>query len=346
MTVSTVRIFVAVTLVAAGFNVIVSLVHFETNHGGARPSPSRFIAAATVERNNKNASSSSTLQNFLNCTRQDSLCSFFDPVAFFQDDPSQSPRHHDKARQQLYGSPNRTLNANWARFVSHKDDIDWTYVHIRKAGGNTMYEIAQQLAKRHHASLKVEIMPSVPVHRLAQRIGEQAFIERMKTMVDKTTLFAFIRDPVSRFVSAMGQVADRKSHVLQQVKCWFPNDPRREIQCVLDHLKNGEVVNDHYTLASIEMYQMASFATHHSNKKVAVFSLDAMNDFMKLWNMQPFRRNEAKKTRYSTVLLNESMIRDICQVYEPDVIMMRLLGMGHLAQACDAHVVAQEQRYV
>lgn len=41
--------------------------------------------------------------------------------------------------------------------------------------------------------------------------------------------------------------------------------------------------------------------------------------------MQPFRRNEATKSRYSAALVNESMIRDVCQVYEPDVIMMRLL---------------------
>jgi hypothetical protein len=206
---------------------------------------------------------------------------------------------------------------------------------VRKAGGNSMYDFCRQLQKQYNA-VEVEIMPSVPVHRLVQRIGQEEFIKQMKTMVEKTTFFTFVRDPISRFVSAMGQIADKKPHVLKAIDCLFPDDAIREMTCVLDNLKQGQVVNDHLTPASIELYQMG-FGMKHI--KVAVFPLASMNDFMKLWEIQPFRRNEAVgiKTRYSTNLLNKEMIRDICRVYEADVYMMRSLGMAVAAQ-CDRHV--------
>ena len=89
-----------------------------------------------------------------------------------------------------------------------------------------MYEFAQQLAHDDSDNIQVEIMPSVPVHRLVKRIGEEAFIEKMKSLVNTTILFTFIRDPVSRFVSAMGQVSEQKPHVLRKAGCSFPNDPQ------------------------------------------------------------------------------------------------------------------------
>lgn len=78
------------------------------------------------------------------------------------------------------------------------------------------------------------------------------------------------------------------------------------------------------------MYQMASFAS--SQLRVAVFALDGITDLFHVWNMQPFRRNEAIKPRYSVDMLNDNMIRDVCTVYEADIYMMRMLGMTHLAK--------------
>jgi hypothetical protein len=333
------RIFAGLAVFVAAIDISL-LLHHETTIGNV--GAARLISAS--QENNKpvanhTISAYKTVKEFLNCSQEESSCSFFEPVSFFDDASSPMHRHQIKAHQQLYSNPNRTLNANWARFTSKEENIDWTYVHVRKAGGNTMYEFAQQLA-RTEFDIQVEIMPSVPVHRLVKRIGQEAFIEKMKSLVNKTVLFTFIRDPVSRFVSAMGQVAQQKPHVLQKADCSFHNDPRREIKCILDLLIKGETVNDHYSLASIEMYQMASFAS--SQPRVAVFALDGITDLFHLWNMQPFRRNEAIKPRYSVDMLNDNMIRDICTVYEADIYMMRMLGMTHLARACASHLIMVE----
>ena len=278
-------------------------------------------------------------QDFLNCDREDSPCSYFFPTEFY-DESSYGYPYRNAAQAQLYGIPNRTLHANWVRFTSVSHNMDFTYIHVRKAGGNTMYDFAKQLEQQYNDTIEVEIMPSVPVHRLVQTIGEEKFIQQMKEMVKQTTFFTFVRDPISRFVSAVGQIADKKPHVLNAIGCLFPEDPTREMTCVLENLIRNKVVNDHLTSASIELYQMM-FGIR--NVRVAVFPLDRMNDFMKQWDMEPFRRNEAVgiKTRYSTNLLSDDMIRNICRVYEADVYMIQLLGMS--VTQCDPHIIMTTQ---
>lgn len=207
-----------------------------------------------------------------------------------------------------------------------------------------MYDFARQLQANHSYNVKVEIMPSVPVHKLVQRIGQDAFIEKMKQMTIETTFFTFVRNPISRFCSAMGQIAEQKRHVLQAVHCSFPKDAKREMACVLQLLLQGERVNNHLIPSSIELYQMMAFDNAGANqkKRVAVFPLVAVDDFLGLWDMPPFRQNEAMgiKARYSPNLLTSDMICDICHVYEVDVRMMRSLKMR--LPECDAHIPTRE----
>ena len=279
-----------------------------------------------------------SIQKFLDCSMDESPCCYFYPTSFFERSSLGLLQSKQQAKRQLYGSPNRTLHANWVRFML-PPSLDWTYIHVRKAGGNTMYEFAKLIA-RSKTHMRVEIMPSVPVHQHVQNIGNRAFIAQMKEMANVTTFFTFIRDPISRFVSAMGQVADKKRNALGAVDCLRPDNPTSEMMCVLQHLKRGQLVNDHFTPASIELFQMM-FGLR--DKRVAVFPLESMNEFIKLWGMTPFRQNEANtgvKMKYSTDVLTEDMIRDICKVYEPVVHMMRLLEMS--VSQCDAFIPTRQ----
>jgi len=340
MTTALGRLFAAVAFIVAAVNIFTSLVSFQTNHDESVLSRTVVKENAPPTNNSKTTRRNEktrilSTRNFLNCQLDDSPCSYFDPVAFYESPSSFCGYAHlPQAQGQLYGNPNRTLHANWARFRSK--DFDMTYIHVRKAGGNTMYEFATQ--QQQH-NIQVEIMPSVQVHRLVQSIGEEAFIHKMKKMVNSTTFFTFIRDPISRFVSAMGQVAEKKVHVLQAVGCWFPNDPTREMTCVLHHFKSDNMVNDHFIPASVEMYQIM-FGIQ--DQRVAVLPLAAINDLLKLWDIRPFRKNEAVgiKKRYSVELLSEDMIQDLCRVYEADVCMMRSLGMS--VPQCDSYISVKE----
>lgn len=331
MTFPLARLFVVVALLIAFVNIFTSLIHLETPDAGViRRSDVVFPVAH--KRNN-------TLSplDYLDCNRNESSCSYFYPSEFYDNSSSLGYRHRHDARQQVYGTSNRTVDANWARFQfnSPQQQQDWTYIHVRKAGGNTIYEFARQVQTNFS---KVEIMPSVPVHRLVQRIGEEEFIKRMKILVKQTEFFTFVRNPISRFVSAMGQVYDKKRHVLEGVGCSYPNSsPTDEMACALKLLRNGHVVNSHLIPASIELYQMTSFYPK-LNKRVAVFPLEAMNEFMGMWNVSPLKRNEAigNKSRYSTDQLSRDMIADICKVYEADVQMMRMLNMP--VEECDAFI--------
>lgn len=300
-------------------------------------------------------------KSLLDCGDEGSPCAYFYPALFYDSPSGLGYMQNVTAKRQLYGSPYRTFHANWVRFTHEQQD--YTYIHTRKAGGTTMKFVGEALTSNGYAHARnnrggttlkfsgqaltsngtrftADTQFTNRVKRRYEAIGETQFIDETKNMVNSTTLFTFVRDPLSRFCSAMGQVASKKKQQvsLQERGC-FTGIAVNDMKCVLERMKNGDPVNEHFMQASIEMYQM-SFSLHHV--RVAVMSLKHLNSFNKaVLKMNPIRANTAdsrsrKKQAYSTNLLDHEMIRDICIVYEMDVIMMRSLGLA--VPGCDEFV--------
>ena len=291
-------------------------------------------------------------QHFLDCDGEDSACTYFYPTAFFDEPISPGYKFRAAAQRQLYGSQNRSFDANWIQTTNPKlphmnktayPPNDFTYIHIKKAGGITMKYVMWRFAKFRKPYRAKDMFTKKSRSRHAE-IGERAFIDEMRVLANTTVFYTFVRDPISRFTSAMGQLkttSRKESYAnlhcpeLEQLPKASDDFAQQEMKCVLRSMKQGNEVDEHFVLATHEMYQMM----FGINARVAVFPVSKISDFMKSLDVDQDSMNTASgsKSRYKNpALMEEEMVRDICTLYEPDVLVLRQVGM--YVPQCDAHV--------
>ena len=331
---------------------------------------SSFFSVEMLDSNsNSNSNPSFDVQgqsnhalHMLDCDKHNSTCRSFYPVDFFEHPlaPGYSVRH--VARRELYdASPHIPfLPINFIRFW-HKGKIDnvtqglpyqpiypppdFTYIHSRKAGGITMKFLGWRFmdARNISAGYRLKKQMTAETGLLLERWGHEYFAEQIRDMANKTQYFTLVRNPVSRFLSAMGQFVALRHEQSAALNCTadMGNIPAAKappavmIRCVLQALRQGNPVDEHFGLATYEMYQ----ATGGLNVSVSVLPLSVFGDFMQSLGVKPFRMNKAKgvKRKYANVqLLQPDMIADLCHVYAPDVHMLRAIGQD--VPECDAHV--------
>ena len=152
------------------------------------------------------------------------------------------------------------------------------------------------------------------------------------------TLFAVIRDPAERFISAVGQATGAygssnngvaKYLVEQCVKA----TSEASLKCFVNLVKtNTTWLEMHFTPMAIEI----SFATAYKDIPVAVFPFTEVPSLMRELGENP---HEVKKDghkqgyRKSPVLTNMTMnsyddetLRDLCELYKVDVLFLQSLG--------------------
>jgi len=291
-------------------------------------------------------------RHMLDCNSEGSACTYFYPTTFFDSSSSPGYKFRGAAHRQRYGNPNRSFDANWIRTFNPElpynetayPPNDFTYIHMKNTAGITLRNVMQKFAHGHEPCIAQDMFTksTKSSSRLAE-IGEEASVKEMRELATTTTFYAFASDPISRFVSAMGQFkavrtesyANRHCPELQQLSNGNDEFARQEIKCVLRSVKEGKEVDDHFVLATHDMYQMM-FGV---NARVAVFSISKLTDFLMSLGVEqdPLTAASGDKSLYDNPsIFDNNMIRDICMVYEPDVHMLRMVGIP--VPQCDEHV--------
>jgi hypothetical protein len=153
------------------------------------------------------------------------------------------------------------------------------------------------------------------------------------------TLFAVVRDPVDRFISAIGQATgaygSTQNDIGQQLldEC-LKETSRETLRCFIDLMHtNSTWIEVHFTPMVLEI----SFATIYKDIPVAVFPFTQVpNLLVELGSDPSVKKKDGHKSGYrkSAVLTNmtaadydDDMLLSLCQVYKMDAMFMRHLGM-------------------
>ena len=319
---------------------------------------------------NKNPDVNATPSLF-NCESQYGKCRYFYPSQFLATDPETNSNGPGSDYYTIYerfmtlkekgelwknmprvGSPTFSYNEERINpitgipFCRH----NVTFVHVHKAGGTTIMTSFKNRRTFHH--MKRNPLYNSREWRPNMRLND-AYL-RTVTKYKPTpedweasdhVLFAFMRDPISRFISSIGQAMgatgssnNKIGKVLQRVCIpnpdYTPEKARHVIQCVLDYIQeHGYEIELHFTPQAIEM----AFATQMHPVPVSVFQFeDSYKDVISEMGIDPERkerdgsksgyRKQEVLTKMSVEDYTQDLKRQVCELYKVDVIMAHTLG--------------------
>lgn len=208
------------------------------------------------------------------------------------------------------------------------------YYHVHKSGGTTMEHLPTQVEKR-HLNWETE-----------RRIGKEAFDRASVELLDDMrlqngTLFTFLRDPVSRFLSAVGQVLSMPQRHFKLSPC-HKNTASSQVlvQCILNKMINSRNSRDYIDPHFVpQLYELVSAVQQQKDIGIQVFSLSSLDYFQKLCSIGAPSRYRAGGTlpHFPSLSADEALtpelIRQICMVYRMDVIFMEALD-GFVPTLC------------
>jgi len=156
-------------------------------------------------------------------------------------------------------------------------------------------------------------------------------------------IFAVVRDPVERFISAVGQVTSEKfqSGKLLRDQC-LKDTASETLQCFVSLVRTqGFWIDLHFTPMVFEI----AFATMEIDLPVAIFPFDEVPNILANIGANPNRKKkDGHKAGYrSTVLMNVTIndfradtLHELCLVYKMDVWFLRDLGYS---THCDSVII-------
>ncbi len=152
------------------------------------------------------------------------------------------------------------------------------------------------------------------------------------------TLFAVIRDPAERFISAIGQATGAYGSAMngigrQLLKECLKSTSKETLGCFVDLVKNnGTLIEVHFTPMVLEI----SFATMWKDIPVAVFPFTEVPALMNELGADPNSKKKdghQKGYRKDPILTNMTIadydnktLKDLCEVYYADALFMHHLG--------------------
>jgi hypothetical protein len=168
-------------------------------------------------------------------------------------------------------------------------------------------------------------------------------------------LFGIVRDPTDRFISMIGQafgahgstmnggVAEELKRDCLNSRTYSLDASRFTIQCVINKIKeHGFFFEIHFTPQAVEV----AFSTQMTpNIPVALFPFENLKEVLTEIGCSPSSkvRDGGGRYRPSPVLQSMSvndytpdLVRQICELYEVDVILLRMLGWK--ASSCDSYI--------
>ncbi len=226
-----------------------------------------------------------------------------------------------------------------------------SFIHVHKVGGSSLHNAFNymgQLSKsasiqRHQFFIPFreprEVLHSAGIREDALRAITHASKYPVEEFApEQHVIFAFVRDPLERFISSIGQVMGAsgsfKNHLSSSLKekC-LKSTSSETLRCVAMYVKEHSFwIELHFNPQVMDI----SFATLYQDVPVSVLPFHDIKRVLeyfgrgKVWD----RNGSAKDYRADTVL-TEMTVEDydddtrtiVCEIYEMDVIMLRSLGI-------------------
>ena len=210
-----------------------------------------------------------------------------------------------------------------------------SFFHLRKTGGTTIHHALGHLARYMREKMGVETTITrhstcrgVLREKCQKRALEhiQSIYNQQSTLLSSTdskhVVFAVVRDPVDRFISAMGQaMQNADSNKLR--KCLDESSSNRTVNCVLKHLQEKGLKTDvHFVPMAVNLYALA----RGMDIQVALLSQenlpDILGNFGQTNNHGMHMRdrsnqaylNSAMLSKLSTSDLDTATIKTICEL--------------------------------
>lgn len=291
-------------------------------------------------------------QNIFDCDKVNSSCRLFYPVDFLERPGAWGHEFREVAKQEAlktlpynivrFWHPGKKANASKSLpYEPLFPPPDFTYLHVRKAGGISMLSLAKDFLKQELG--KGYKMQKIWAKRHRRHVtGTEGLdgIFRVKEVAKTTQFFTFVRNPISRFPSAMSQVMSGMGiKNVKRLNCSSEDPhtthPKSMMKCVLNSLSKGNRIDEHFTWAVTEMFQPLVGL----NTSVIVMPLSEVDHFMQSLGVDPFRMNskQTKKRTYGPDLLDDAMIEQLCHIYAADVHMLRFTNLIEVPE-CDKYV--------
>jgi len=208
--------------------------------------------------------------------------------------------------------------------------------------------LKERIQKREHA-IELDSNSSSPKYRTESSAFLDGAVKYRRYWSEREhTLFAVVRDPAERFISAIGQATGASGSSNNGVAAWLrdecvKNTGRETLRCFVDvMMKNGTWIEVHFTPMVLEI----SFATMYKDIPVAVFPFIEVPTLMYELNQRPgVKKKDGKKKgfRQSEVLTDltvdqydEGTLRDLCKIYEVDTLFLHHIGYE---TKCDPYVI-------
>jgi hypothetical protein len=154
-----------------------------------------------------------------------------------------------------------------------------------------------------------------------------------------TTMFAVVRDPVDRFISAVGQATGAKGSSANGIgkqlldEC-LKETSKKTLNCFIDLVhSNSTWIEVHFTPMLLEL----SFATFYKDIPLAIFPFEEVpNLLMELGANPNSKRKDGKSpshrksevlTKMSNDDYDDHMLKKLCDIYRMDALFMNLIGM-------------------
>jgi len=307
-----------------------------------------------------------------NCGGPNGRCVYFYPTHFFNPEVGEGKtfryilEHIDELRKRnelwrnmpRIGFPTFSYNEQVTNTMTnetfHRHNV--TLIHVHKAGGTTIHNFAfkaktfQIGVTRHPLYQWRQEQNAMPGGRNQLAYFHLSTAGTYKKHPeqwgsDDHVMFAFLRDPLERFISSIGQAmgadGSQKNVVGEefQSKCINGTEyslvtSRNTLQCCIDYVKKrGYYFEVHFTPQAVEI----GFATQMYPIPVAIFKFeDSYQTVLTEMGINPNKKHrdgDQAGYRPSPVLTGMTsadytpeLIRQICELYEVDVIMHRSLG--------------------
>lgn len=227
-------------------------------------------------------------------------------------------------------------------------DTDSAYYHLHKVGGTTMEKVhftqnedylLARMRLKHHKALTKNLIETIIAKKDA-------------------VLFTFMRDPVSRFLSSLGQMLSMHQRVKLKPCINIANNTDELMHCVLDKIEakgifdpasgNGyrrgnrpvtyDFLDQHLTPQSIELLS----SVQNTDLSPMVMPMDEMSVFLEACTEGPPKkmRSVSHNTTVGKFYVDESvltpeLVARICSVYHWDVEFLQQQLHGMVPTVCD-----------
>jgi len=235
-----------------------------------------------------------------------------------------------------------------------KAERDGTSLRLRfqNVEGNTTLQ-QQQQQQQQQQRLKAPVRPKNTTEFTIQALNRailyppnsKPFLEPLDQ--EHHVIFAMVRDPTERFISSVGQAlgatGSQGNGIGKVIKreC-LRSSTQESLRCIIKYVKTYSIwIELHFAPQILDIH----FATMYMDVPIAIFPFKTLNKVIEYFGLPNLHHRDGKKENYrpnevltnmSTKDYDDDMLRDVCELYEMDVIMQRSLGFQ--VPSCDPFI--------